>query len=172
MIELIAAAVGIVAFLYASKAYAQNGDEMKSTQQLDTSGMTRGERNNNPGNIRFDTRWTWQGQVGKDAGDYLIFDTAQNGVRAMTRDLLAKITRGENTITKILYIYAPPSDNNPTPAYIASVSEWSGIGKDIVIAPDDKSRMNALVTAMIRFENGRVLWQASVITAGVLEGMK
>jgi hypothetical protein len=172
MIELIAATVGIGAFLYASKARAKNGDEMKSTQQLDPSGMTRGERNNNPGNIRFDIRWAWQGQVGKDGGDYLIFDTPQNGVRAMTRDLLAKITRGENTITKILYIYAPPSDNNPTQDYIASVSGWSGVGKDTPIAPDDKSRITALVTAMIRFENARVFWPASVITAGVLEGMK
>jgi hypothetical protein len=172
MIELIAAAVGIGAFLYAGKAQAQNEDEMKSTQKPGAFGMTRGERNNNPGNLRFDTRWTWQGQVGKDEGNYLIFDTVKNGIRAMTRDLLAKIKRGENTITKILNIYAPPSDNNPTQVYIARVSEWSGIAKDIPISPDDKSRVYALVTAMIRFENGRVLWQSSVISSGVVEGMK
>ena len=131
-----------------------------------TGKPTRGERNNNPGNIRINPAWTWQGQMGADSGGYVIFNTVENGVRAMTKDLKTKIARGLNTIAKIIPVYAPEFEN-PTSSYISRVSEWAAIPKDKVIDPSNKVQMLAIISAMIRFENGRVSYAPSVIMAGI-----
>jgi len=110
---------------------------------------TRGFRNNNPGNLRYGVKWL--GVVGADPDGYAIFDKPENGVRAMGVDLLTKIARGVNTLRAVISVYAPPGDNNPTEAYIAEVSKWSGLDPDQVLARDD---VPALANAMIRFENG------------------
>jgi phosphoenolpyruvate carboxylase len=74
---------------------------------------------NNPGNIEKDIRWTWQGEMpGQKAGDKLVFDTLENGSRAMIKDLLTKVNSGVDTINEIITKYAPPSEN-PTAKYIA-----------------------------------------------------
>ena len=131
-----------------------------------TGKPTRGERNNNPGNIRINSAWTWQGQTGADSDGYVIFNTVENGVRAMTKDLKTKIARGLNTIAKIIPVYAPEFEN-PTSTYITRVSEWAATPKDKVIDPANKVQMLAIVSAMIRFENGRVSYAPSVIMAGI-----
>lgn len=113
---------------------------------------SRGYRNNNPGNLRpLAGGVKWQGQVGIDAGNYLIFDTMTNGIRAMTRDLKTKLARGLNTIAKILYVYAPAADNNNVEAYISSVCEYAGIERDQVLTAADLYRV---VPAMMRHELG------------------
>ena len=49
---------------------------------------TRGERNNNPGNIRWfeGTKWKWKGQSGTDKDGFVIFDTPIHGWRALLRN--------------------------------------------------------------------------------------
>ena len=111
---------------------------------------TRGFRNNNPGNLR-NFGIPYVGFIGEDADGYSIFDTLENGIRAMGKDLLAKIGRGLNTVEKIITVYAPAADNNPTEGYIAKVSEWTGFKPNQVLTPNE---MPALAAAMIRFENG------------------
>lgn len=110
---------------------------------------TRGFRNNNPGNLRFGIRWV--GVVGQDPDGYAIFDTLEHGIRAMGVDLLTKIGRGVNTLAEIITVYAPPSDNNPTDVYIATVSDWTGFAPDQVLTRND---LPTLADAMIRFEQG------------------
>jgi hypothetical protein len=110
---------------------------------------TRGFRNNNPGNLRYGVRWL--GVIGQDADGYAIFDTLENGIRAMGVDLLTKIARGLNTPAAIIQVYAPPSDNNPTDTYITKVAEWSGLDPNQTLTRAD---MPTLAEAMIRFENG------------------
>jgi hypothetical protein len=122
---------------------------------------TRGFRNNNPGNLKYGT--PWKGVVGVDPKGFAIFDTMENGVRALGKDLTAKQNRGLNTIREIIYVYAPPSDNNPTPSYVNKVAEWVGIGPDDVLIPDD---LPALISAVIRFENGKTL-DPYTINAGI-----
>lgn len=39
--------------------------------------------NNNPGNLRPGENYTWHGQTGVSAEDFVIFDTPENGLRAM-----------------------------------------------------------------------------------------
>jgi hypothetical protein len=124
---------------------------------------TRGFRNNNPGNLKFGT--PWKGVTGQDAKGFAVFDTMENGVRALGKDLTAKMNRGVNTVREILYIYAPPSDNNPTPTYVAKVAEWMGVSPDDVLYPERD--LPGLIDGIIRFENGKRL-DARTINAGIV----
>lgn len=119
------------------------------------TGQTRGERNNNPGNLRWNANINWQGQTGHDPGGYAMFDTPENGLRAMMIDVKNKIQRGLNTLNTLIPVYAPPSDNNPTGSYIANVSRWTGLGPDDVL---DMNNVQAISTAMINMENGRMIY--------------
>jgi hypothetical protein len=113
--------------------------------------LTRGFRNNNPGNLKYGTPWV--GVTGQDSEGYAIFDTLENGIRALGKDLRAKIGRGVNTVRSIISIYAP-SNENPTENYITQVSMWSGYEPDDPI-PDTPGALMDVAGAMIRFENGR-----------------
>ncbi len=52
----------------------------------------RSVRNNNPGNIDFNPRNTWQGQLGLEIGvakpRFARFDDPENGIRALGRLLI------------------------------------------------------------------------------------
>lgn len=132
--------------------------------------QTRGERNNNPGNIRYDSRWTWQGQTGKDKDGYLLFDTVENGIRAIGKDLLSKFSRGLNTVRKIIEVYAPSFENN-TEAYISAVSKSLGVDDNSVIDLYKAGTMQTFITAIIKHENGRVSYSSSVINSGVRKAL-
>ena len=121
---------------------------------------TRGFRNNNPGNLKAGP--AWRGVVGVDRAGFAIFDTMENGVRALGKDLTAKMGRGLDTVREIINVYAPPSEN-PTSSYVAKVSEWLGVSPD---APLTSRDLPDLISAIIRFENGKTL-DARVINAGV-----
>src|SRR3990172_1913650 len=45
--------------------------------------LARGLRNNNPGNIKWNKANDWVGQTGKDEKGFVIFDTPENGIRAL-----------------------------------------------------------------------------------------
>lgn len=118
-----------------------------------TDSLPRGIRNNNPGNIR-DDGTAWQGKAGADSGGFLIFIDMSWGTRALGKDLLSKIGKGENTITSIITAYAPSSDNNDVPAYIASVSGDTGIDPGAVLGTDSTT-LAALIRAIANHENGQ-----------------
>lgn len=112
-------------------------------------------KRNNPGNIRKDARWTWQGeQPGTTPGQFITFISLDDGYRAMMKDLQNKIKSGTDTIHKIIYKYAPPSDNNPTEAYIRFVSNSSGISPDIKISATDSKKIGDVAYSMSLFEHG------------------
>lgn len=112
---------------------------------------TRGFRNNNPGNLRYIASNPFNGQVGNDGGNYGVYDTLQNGVRALGKQLDNYVNAGHTTITGIISKWAPPSENN-TLAYIADVSARMNISPDNTIAwPGEKPE---LVDAIIQHENG------------------
>ena len=116
--------------------------------------MSRGLRNNNPGNIRHDNS-KWQGEVipSKDKA-FKQFTTIAYGYRAMIKLLQNyKKLHGCNTIRKMINRYAPPIENH-TENYIDAVSRWSGIDPDTDINVYDRDTMISLVSAMSRMENG------------------
>lgn len=112
-------------------------------------------KRNNPGNIRKSGSFKWVGeQPGLKPGSYVIFDTLENGYRAELKLIQNYVKNGFNTISKILYRWAPPSDNNPTDGYIKFVSDNSGIGKDDVLKPTDADSITQIAYFMSRFEHG------------------
>lgn len=114
--------------------------------------LSRGLRNNNPGNLRA-TTIKWKGSSGQDSAGFVIFSSLDYGIRAMLIDLSAKYKRGLDTISKILMVYAPPSENN-TKAYIDFVSKMTGIGPNETIQPVPQN-LAKIALAMIYVENGK-----------------
>ena len=112
----------------------------------------RGIRNNNPGNLR-PTGVTWAGQVvpGTDPG-FMQFKSMPYGIRALFVDLINKHKRGLDTIREILYVYAPPSENN-TEAYISNVSAATGILPTQKFEPT-KANIIKIAKAFVRIECG------------------
>jgi len=114
------------------------------------SDLPPGIRNNNPGNLRPEDNW--QGMVGT-AGGFIVFKDVSWGLRALATDLVNKNKRGLQTITQIISAYAPASDNNNVPAYIAAVSNYTGIGPTEVFFMDTPT-LHSLMRAIVDHENG------------------
>lgn len=116
--------------------------------------LPRGIRNNNPLNIRVGN--VWQGEVKKPTdGAFEQFISMKWGVRAAFVILRRYIKRyGHNTIRSIVSTWAPSNENN-TNAYVDFVAKRTNINPDKPISFDDKQTMVAIVSAMIRQENGQ-----------------
>lgn len=155
-------AIAAFFLLLPRKSNAVESDTVKIDTREMPANPTRGERNNNPGNIRFNSAYKWQGQVGEDSGGYLVFDNAGNGIRAVARDLLTKYRRGLDTVGKIIAVYAPEFEN-PTAAYATKVASDVGVTVGAKINLENPDQLWRLVSAMIRFENGRVSYTPAFI---------
>lgn len=95
-------------------------------------------RNNNPGNLR-PSGQPWQGQVGIDSNNFVVFDTYENGWRALKISLTNAAT-GRSSVyrpTDSLYAffgrYAPASDNNYPRQYAEFVAGQLGVDPNIEI---------------------------------------
>ena len=112
-------------------------------------------KRNNPGNIRNYTVNHWQGSNWDQIpeGEFLTFDTLVNGYRAMIKDIHSKIASGFDTIEKIIYRYAPPSENN-TEAYIGYVSSTTGINRNKHLLSSDYTTIGTIAFRMSLFEHG------------------
>lgn len=126
--------------------------------------VPRGIRNNNPGNLRWieNPSQRWRGMVDQDVDGYAIFDTIENGVRAIGGELRASIRRSQ-TLQQAIYEWAPPTENN-TDAYVASVSEQTGLPPSWRLVNDNVPSMAA---AIIYQENGVQPYDAADIAAWV-----
>lgn len=129
------------------------------------TGLTRGERNNNPGNI-VKSNNPWLGKIAGNDSRFETFSSPQYGIRALAKLLTNYIGDGHDTIRKIITRYAPALEND-TNGYIASVVRQTGISADTVLSADPDI-LNALVPAIIQHENGRNIYLASgVIEQGI-----
>lgn len=138
--------------------FAQN---VTNTVEVATIGNTRGERNNNPGNIRHDpgyptskqTQWQGMSATQTDSG-FVQFDNVLYGIRALHVNLNSYWTKhGLNTVTGIISRWAPPQDKNNTAAYIAFVANSMGVAANAALDMTDIGTMTALVHAIIMREN-------------------
>lgn len=130
------------------------------------AGGVRGIRNNNPGNLEASWAFTWLGQNGTD-GRFATFTSPEHGIRALGMNLLSYQRRGLDTISKIISRWAPPQDNNNTPAYIQNVSNALGVSPDTRLDVASPTVLSALSKAIIRQENGGVPFSDEVINSGV-----
>jgi len=128
-------------------------------------GYPIGFRNNNPGNIRPGD--SWQGMTGTNGG-FVVFTDMSFGIRALGTDLRTKINKGLDTISAIIYRYAPPSEND-TGAYIESVSDDTGLSPSQKLAAD-RDTLRKLVRAIINHENGNN-YSALLTDADINEGL-
>lgn len=113
----------------------------------------RGLRDNNPGNIRPNDSYKWDGQIGSEGG-YCVFIDVEHGIRAMAKDLVAKIGKDKlNTITLYVPKYAPPADNNNTQGYIYTVCHLTGFLPNQGLVADQYT-ISKLVKAHISVEIG------------------
>lgn len=115
--------------------------------------MSRGLRNNNPGNIR-KSPTVWQGEKtpSTDAA-FKQFTSMAYGYRAMLK-LLQNYSRlhGCKTIRQMINRWAPPSENN-TDNYIRAVCAGAGVQPDQVVDVNNRSVMCRIAAAMSRVEN-------------------
>lgn len=129
----------------------------------------RGERNNNPGNLNF------AGQAGaaleRPGGRFARFETAFDGLRALSRQLTLYAGRGINSIEKIISTWAPASDNNNTAAYIQAVSERLGVDPQAALNMSDPQTMSALMSSIIHHENGRNIYSGDLINKAAIAGI-
>lgn len=117
--------------------------------------MTRGLRNNNPGNI-LDDGTAWEGlDTPRNDGAYLRFVSPAYGLRAMGKTLENYVLLDDipPTVADIITRYAPPA-SNPTANYIAFVSGVMGVDPQQPLSITPSGDLPALMAAMIRDEEG------------------
>ncbi|WOT63232.1 structural protein [Pseudomonas aeruginosa] len=131
----------------------------------------RGIRNNNPGNIVWSARNNWQGQLPhnpKIEPRFARFDTAHNGIRALAKLLLNyRKVYGLRTVESLIARWAPSNENN-TRAYATAVARAMGVPPQAGLHMDQDT-LAALVTAIIRHENGQQPYSAEQIAQAVRE---
>ena len=132
---------------------------------------TVGLRNNNPGNIRWSASNNWQGQTGQDSNGFCVFDTPQDGIRALAVLLLNYYNKYDlNTVENIITKWAPPSEND-TVTYYTDVADAMGVNPGDTIDLTDPNTLTALVNAIITEENGINPYPDNVIALGVTNGL-
>jgi len=130
--------------------------------------VTRGLRNNNPGNIERNNI-VWKGMSADQSGDdrYIVFDRPEYGIRAMGRVLNTYYTiHTLQTVRGIINRWSPPKENN-TESYIKHVAQRMGIGTDVPINWTIENRIQ-LIAAIIKHENGVQPYSTEFIRQSVL----
>ena len=144
----------------------------------------RGLRNNNPGNIDFNPRNKWQGQLGLEldvpSPRFARFDCPENGIRAMAKLILNYRGKdgmpglgkpGIDTITEIIHRWAPGVEND-TAAYIRAVSQDTGFKPDAALTLADPKVLTPVVYSIIHHENGSNPYDAEVVKEGVRRALE
>ena len=116
--------------------------------------MSRGLRNNNPGNIRLGNfRYKGERATSSDSA-FRQFESVEWGYRAMFVLLHTYATkRGCRTLRAMINRYAPPTENF-TEGYIRFVAQRTGIRPDEALDTRSARDMVPIVMAMSEIENG------------------
>lgn len=127
--------------------------------------ITRGVRNNNPGNIRHVPGVTWQGQATEQTDSAFVqFTDPVYGIRAIVRIMRSYERQGIDTLGEAIDRWAPPNENNSA-AYVDAVCTECGIPAEDRVSLD--SVMPKLVKAIIRHENGEQPYTDVQIERGI-----
>lgn len=150
-----------------TKNVAKATKEGYADWQLNAKGKPiRGLINNNPGNIRFDSKTEWVGSIGQKGG-FVDFESPEAGIRAMAVNLLTySEQRNLNTVQSIISRWAPPNENS-TKGYVQKVATALGVKPTDNIDLRDPATMERLVTSIIQIENGKQPYSQEVIDRGI-----
>lgn len=116
--------------------------------------VSRGLRNNNPGNIRISST-KWQGEIMPSTDkSFKQFNTMAYGYRALIK-LLQNYRKLYNlkTVAELINRWAPSNENN-TSAYITRVCKEMQVPSTHVPDINDKATMCAMAAAISQVENG------------------
>ena len=125
---------------------------------------TLGYMNHNPTNIRYSENNKWQGQIGSSKG-FCVFNSEIMCYRATTKIIKKYIDRGENTVEKIITLWAPKSEN-PTEAYVRFICTKTGIKRNRPLSIYERRLIVAIIVAMTAFECRRYYPPISYVEAG------
>lgn len=113
----------------------------------------RGERNNNPGNIRHGSKWQGLSAQQTDK-DFCQFVSPEYGIRAIYKLLQTYQKKYElDSIESIIDRHAPPNENN-TAGYIYRAARDIGVSVNEPINVSSKPVAIALATAIVGVELG------------------
>lgn len=130
---------------------------------LNNANYNRGLRNNNPGNLIY-TTIPWDGKIpyaqNKDYDGqptnikrkFEQFVDLKHGIRALMRDIVNDINKGQNTVHSFISAYAPKTENN-TAAYISSVAQSLLLSPFAVIELTEDNVIT-LAKAIVKMEIG------------------
>ena len=144
--------------------------------------IPRGVRNNNPGNIDYNPRNAWQGQLGLEPKSgtvpnprFALFDCPENGIRAIGKLILAYRGKdgmpgvgnpGIDTVTEVISRWAPGNENN-TAAYISAVAKRMVVLPGAPLVLGDFKILLGLVTGIIYQEEGYMPYTQAQVEDGV-----
>ncbi|MGH9780201.1 MAG: structural protein P5 [Candidatus Acidiferrales bacterium] len=123
----------------------------------------RGLRNNNPGNIKYNAANNWQGQTGQDSDGFVIFDTMQDGVRALALLLINYGAQGYDTVSSIISHFSATDQA----AYISDVASDLSVDPNATLDMTSADTISNLVNAITLQENGFNPLTASTVSSGV-----
>jgi hypothetical protein len=118
------------------------------------TGLPRGIRNRNPGNIRRG-RDRWKGLAPAQTDPtYFVFEAPVWGIRAMAVILRNYQKRHSlKTLARIIARWAPPREND-TSAYVAAVAKALRLHPRRELDLQDRAILRGLIAAIIHRENG------------------
>lgn len=124
---------------------------------LGRNNLPRGIRNNNPGNLKItNPQQGWMGSIDASENKDGVFEQFlfyTYGLRAMLKLIQNKIRAGDNTIRKLIRVWAPSSEND-TEAYIRMVEQETGILQNLPLFLNNKEQLFAIAKAIEQHENG------------------
>lgn len=99
---------------------------------------------NNPGNLKYvGQAGAHQGEPAEDGGHWAAFETPEDGIAALNRQVQLDAARGM-TAREFVTKYAPPSSND-TDTYIQQASQALGVSPDTKLSAIDPLKVTAFV---------------------------
>ena len=128
-------------------------EKLKTKLEIMTK-MSRGLRNNNPGNIRLGSAHFLGEKTPSGDPAFRQFKSIEWGYRAMFVLLRTYVVKHKCcTLRQIINRYAPPVENH-TDNYIRRVVNATHLSPDEAVSINNGAMMTAIVAAMSEVENG------------------
>lgn len=139
----------------------------------------RGIRNNNPGNIDYNPRNQWDGQLGYEEDvpkpRFARFSEAKYGIRALAKLLINYRNKqgiegvgkpGIDTPLEFISRWAPANENN-TRAYADAIAKRLGVKVTDVIDITNPATLKQVVIGIILHENGQNPYPDATVSEGI-----
>lgn len=142
------------------------GEHYMGPTVANKKGGTVAERHNNPGNLVF------AGQRGATVGEtvaghtFAKFQSTEEGVAALYRQLQLYQKRGIDTLTEIMGVYAPEGANS-TGAYINALSKTTGLDPNQQLNFGDPATAAAMIRGISQHEAGKSYLNDQQILSGI-----